>query len=93
VSATESRQFNNISATTAGFTLRGGKYALIVTATFGGGSVQLQVLAADNATWVPLGTALTAAGNQTFDLPPATYRIAVTTATAVYASLTSVPTE
>lgn len=89
--ATESKQFSNISATTAAFPLKGGKYSLIATATFGGGNLQLQILALDGSTWINLGTAITAAGNQTYDLPPGSYRIAVTTATAVYASLTTVP--
>jgi hypothetical protein len=44
--AAESVQFSNISATTAAFTLRGGAaYALTVHATFGGGNLQLQILA------------------------------------------------
>jgi hypothetical protein len=89
--ATESVKFANISATTAPFGLRGGRYSLIATAVFGGGSVTLQTLALDGTTWVPLGTAITSPGNQTYDLPPATYRIAIVTATGVYAALTDVP--
>jgi hypothetical protein len=91
-SSTESRQFAGISATTGAFTLKGGRYSLVVTATFGGGNVQLQTLALDGSTWITLGSAITAAGNQTYDLPPASYRLGITTATAVYASLTNVPT-
>jgi len=71
----------------------GERYSAVVVATFGGGSVTLQTLAADGAMWVPLGTAITASGNQTYDLPPASYRFAITTATAVYASITTVPLE
>jgi hypothetical protein len=82
----ESVKFSNVSATTTGFPLKG-------RATFGGCSVTLQTLAADGTTWVPLGTAITAAGNQTYDLPTASYRFAIVTATAVYASITSVPLE
>jgi hypothetical protein len=55
------------------------------TTRSGGGNVSLQTLSLDGSTWITLGSAITAAGNQTFDLPPATFRIAVTTATAVYA--------
>jgi hypothetical protein len=47
---TESKQFSNIAATTAAFTLKGGKYVLIATATFGGGNIQLQILALDGST-------------------------------------------
>jgi hypothetical protein len=88
---TESIKFFNASATTPSFGLKGGRYSLIVTAAFAGGNVQLQTLALDGTTWVGLGSAITAAGNQAYDLPPASYRLAIVTATAVYASLTSVP--
>jgi microcystin-dependent protein len=37
MSAAESKQFSNISTTTAAFTLLGGKYGFDVSATFGGG--------------------------------------------------------
>jgi len=50
--STETKQFSNISATTAAFSLTGGRYGFIVTATFGGGNVALQVLSGDGTTWV-----------------------------------------
>jgi microcystin-dependent protein len=90
MSATESKQFSNISATTAAFSLLGGKYGLDVSATFGGGNVQLQTLSLDGSTWVSVGSSITTAGLTTFDLPPGQYRLAVTTATAVYAALTTI---
>jgi hypothetical protein len=90
--STQAIQFSNIAATTAAFTLKGGKYGLAVTATFGGGNVQLQTLATDGSTWIGVGTAVTAAGFSNFDLPPGQYRLAITTATAVYAALVNVPT-
>lgn len=71
--------------------LGGGKYALVVSATFGGGNVQLQVLANDGSTWVNVGSNVTAAGLSNYDLPPGQYQFVVTTATAVYASITRVP--
>lgn len=89
--ATQSVNFSNISATTAAFQIFGGKYGLTVSATFGGGNVQLQALALDGSTFVNVGTAVTAAGQSTLDLPPGQYRIAVTTATAVFAALTRIP--
>lgn len=90
-SATESKQFSNISATTSAFRLKGGKYGVTVVATFGGGSVTLQGLAFDGSTFVTVLAAFTAAGYATVDLPPGQYQLAVATATAVYASVTSVP--
>ena len=88
--ATQSVQFSNIAATTPAFALKGGTYGLTVTATFGGGNVQLQILSLDGATWLNVGSAITANGFVCQALPPGQYRIAITTATAVYAALTSV---
>lgn len=87
-------QFNllNASANSTNFTLRGGQYGMTVNATFGGGSVTLQRLAADGVTFVTCLTAFTAAGYATVNLPGGTYRIAVVTATAVFADVTSVVT-
>ena len=55
-------------------------YGLTVSATFGGGNVQAGSTSE---------TTFTANG---FVKPPGQYRLAITTATAVYAALTSVPT-
>jgi hypothetical protein len=90
-SVTESKQFSNIAATTAQFTLKGGKYGVAVVATFGGGSVILQGLSLDGTTFVTVVASFTAAGYATCDLPPGQYRFTIATATAVYASVTSVP--
>ena len=43
MAATESVKFSGISATTAGFPLKGRRYTAVVVATFGGGSVRLHV--------------------------------------------------
>jgi len=97
VNITEAKTFSNIAATTLPFNLKGGLYTLTATATFGGGSVAVQILGPDNATWLaPLNTAgsantLTAAGQQQMNLPGGQYRISIVTATAVHASLASVP--
>ena len=93
MTATESHQFSNISATTAAFGLYGGKYALTAAATWGGGNAQLQSLATDGSTWLNVGSSITANGLSTYDLPPGQYRIAITTATAAYLALTTVPEE
>jgi len=88
----ENVQFTNISASTAAFTLRGGNYGITVSATFGGGSVTLQRLAADAATYVTVVTAFTAAGYASANLPSGTYRLTIATATAVYADVVSIAT-
>jgi hypothetical protein len=96
-SSAQSVTFSGLSAPSAAFTLLGGRFVMTAVATFGGGNVQVQQLAADNATWVaPQNLAgstnnLTAAGSQTMDLPPGTFRINVVTATAVIVGLTSIP--
>lgn len=88
---TVSFPFTNISATTAAFNWRGGKGSLIVHATWGGGTVKLQMLAADNTTWIDVGTdtTLTADGGGNFELPAGQLRVNVATATAVYAVVAS----
>jgi hypothetical protein len=91
-SSTQSYQFPNIAATTPAFSLKGGTYGLTVSATFGGGSVQLQVQSLDGSTWINAGAAIVANGFVSQALPPGTFRLAITTAVAVYAALTSVPT-
>jgi hypothetical protein len=77
---------SNGSATTLYFPWRGGPGTFLVEATFGGGSVKLQVKG-PNGTAIDVGTdtTLAANGGGNFDLPPCELRAAVTTATAVYA--------
>lgn len=91
--SSEGAAFSNISANTAAFTLRGGKYAADAAATFGGGSVKLQKLLGDGTTWqsVSSGTDFTAAGYGVIDLPPGQYRFTIATATAVFCAVTRVP--
>jgi len=88
----ENIQFTNISANTAAFTLRGGNYGITVSATFGGGSVTLQRLAADGTTYVTCVTAFTAAGFASANLPSGTYRFTIAMATAVYVDIVSIVT-
>ena len=93
--AVDGQLFSNISASTAAFSLDGGLYGIDATATFGGGSVKLQKLLADGSTYLSVssGTDFTAAGYQTVNLPKGTYRLTITTATAVYASIARIPTD
>jgi hypothetical protein len=94
VNVTDSKSFSNISAATAGFSIKGGYYVCAAIATWGGGSVDFQALGPDASTWLALPTAvhftangMAAAGN----LPPGQYRFNVTTATAVYVSCAAIP--
>jgi hypothetical protein len=89
--STEAITFSGIASTTAAFTLRGGKYAFTVTATFGGGTVKLQTLAGDGSTWLDISSQ-TAAASVAVDLAPGQYRIAIATATAVFVIVGRVPT-
>lgn len=85
---------SNISTTTAAFRLDGGIYALSVVATFGGGSVDLQVLGPDGSTYVSaLTAAFLANGTKVVFLPPGAYKWVIATATAVYVSANRVPGE
>lgn len=88
----ESVSYTNISATPATFTLRGGCYGVIAKATWGGGSVTLQRLSADNTTYVTMLTAFSADGYAAVNLPAGTYRFLVATATAIYVEIVSIVT-
>lgn len=87
--ATQSFQFSNIAATTAGFVVKGGNYGQ--TVVLGGGSVQLQILGPDNTTWLNVGAAVSANGFASLTLVPGQYRFLLTGASGVFAALTSVP--
>jgi hypothetical protein len=76
---------SNASATGSPAQWRGGRGVLTAVATWGGGNIALQYMGPDGATWLAVGTALTANGLSTFELPPGLIRAAVTTATAAYA--------
>lgn len=52
--AGENVSFNDISATTAAFVLRGGKYGVDAVASWGGGSVTLEKMLGDGATFAPV---------------------------------------
>jgi hypothetical protein len=87
--------FQNIgTGATAPFTLDGGQFTGIATATWGGGNVALQILAADGVTYVTVAAFTSAVTVRlTLLLPAGQYRFLVTTATAVYISLTNRPLE
>lgn len=86
----ESIKFSNISATPAPFCLDGGLYSVAVVATFGGGSVTLEALGPDGTTYINVNAFL-AQDIENYWLPPGTYKLAIATATAVYATITRIP--
>lgn len=91
--AVDGKSFSNIAATTATFQLLGGQYGICVTGTWSSGSVTLEMLAADGATFVTAATAFSTNTYETAYLPAGTYKFVVTTATAVYAAITRIPSE
>ena len=76
--------------TTLQFPVRGGKYGLDISATWSSGNAEPEKLALDGSTWLNVGSAVSSNGTSTYDLAPGQYRIAISLASAVYASLTSI---
>ncbi len=75
--------FYGISATPAPFNLTGGIYGLtLACASYG--TVQLEILCSDQATFVAIGTAFRGNGLQSLYLPTGTYQLLITSATGCY---------
>lgn len=88
----DAKLFSNIGATTAAFSLLGGKYAIAAAAT-GSGTMGLQILGPDGSTFIAAHTAFAAVtGYIVVDLPPGQYKFVIATFTAVYASIVRIPT-
>ncbi len=83
--------FSGLSATPSSFYVLGGRYALVVNATWGGGNVVLKQLMPDGTTYIAVDPTFTADNSVIIDLPPGTYQLTITTATAVQGSLVRVP--
>ena len=89
--AADGKSFTGISATTAAFALKGGKYQLAVV-NIGAGTVAVDQLGPDNSTWIAgVIAAITGSGAATADLPPGQYRINVNAAGNIAASLVGIP--
>jgi hypothetical protein len=85
--------FTGASATQGPFTLLGGRYAIGVAATWGGGTVEVDLFLPDNSTLVDVMSAPFAAnGTALVDLPPGKYQVTITTATSVVFFLIPVST-
>jgi hypothetical protein len=74
------------SATQGPFSLLGGKYGVSCVVTGTAGTVALQILGPDGATFVTVAN-FTANGVTPVDLPASKYQVAITTATGVNASV------
>ena len=86
-----SNAFSLAAANSAPFALIGGYYCLSAIAT-GSGSVTLKMLGPDGSTYVNTALTITTSATQSLGyLPQGTYKIVVTTFTAVYACVQSVP--
>jgi len=84
----------NASATGPAVNWNGGKGNFAVVGTFGGGTVKLQALGPDNATYIDVpNTSLSAAGMVLFDLPPGRIQAVVTggAPSGLYARAARVP--
>lgn len=92
MSTTESNRQGPLAAGTTTFQLLlGGKYGVLATASWGGGSATLKALAADGTTYVTVLAAITADGYVTVDLPPGQYEWVVATSTGVYVTVARIP--
>ena len=82
---------NDVAAATS-YDWQGGQGMFTAEATWGGGSVRLQVQTL-NGTWVDVGsdTTMTANGAAGFSLPAGKIRALVATSTAVYAYVVGIP--
>jgi len=82
---------SNASATGSAVLWKGGRGMFSAVATWGGGTVKLQILLPDGATWVDVDKSgdtfvtLTADGLGEFELPSCSIRANIATSTAVYA--------
>lgn len=72
-------------------TVEGGHYAFVAEATFGGGTVKLQIKLPQGTYADVSSVTLSAAGMVAAFLPPGTYRAVATTATAAYARIVRIP--
>lgn len=81
----------NASANGSAMQWPGGQGILMAEGTFGGGTVKLQCQSSPQGTWLDVdGATLSAAGTKLFYLGACPVRINIATATAVYASVSTI---
>lgn len=87
--ATKAQLLENANSTGDPFSFAGGKAMFRVVGTFGGTTITLESLGPDGATYVPMSAGVSAAGQETFDLPRGIYKAVVTggTPSGLYADL------
>jgi hypothetical protein len=80
--------FTNISGSTSPFRLLGGTYGITCTAaTWASGSVTLQILSADQVTWINASAAFSANSFATVTMPNGIYRLSVASVANAYVSI------
>jgi hypothetical protein len=80
--------FSNISATTSPFRLLGGTYGVTATAAaWASGSITLEILSADQLTWINVSTAFIANSFATVTVPNGIYRLLVASVANAYVSI------
>lgn len=91
----EGFSYNSLAAANSDeFELQGGAYAMDAIATWNSGSITLQRLGPDGATFITAASALTAdCTTGSIALPPGIYRILVTSATSLWVSVARIPGE
>lgn len=76
------------------FSLQGGAYVLDAVANFNSGTITLQRLGPDGATFITAATALSANGTSgSIALPPGVYKLLVASTTALSVSVIRIPAE
>lgn len=94
--AHEGVSFSNISATTAAFSLLGGKYGVTIKGTIAAGSIALQIQMGDGTfADVSAATKISATGTTyaAEDLPAGSYQFALTGASATYITMSRIPND
>jgi hypothetical protein len=80
--------FSNISTTTSPFRLLAGTYGMTVTAAaWASGTITLEILSADQLTWINVSAAFTANSFATVTVPNGIYRVLVASVANAYVSI------
>ena len=83
--------FTAMSTDVGPYSVLGGRYAVAVAATWGGGSATLRALMPDGTTYVTVLAPFTADGSALVNLPPGKVSLVIATATAATGLVVRVP--